>query len=72
MITTWIASGSMTHMCKKRGTLTYLQAMEMHGRKGPQQPRQRVLINLIAILPDTQPLNDTLMVGDVSQNPPFL
>ena len=55
----------------RRGTLTYLQVMEMNGRKGPQQPRQRVLINLIAILPDTQPLNDTLMVGDVSQNPPF-
>ena len=72
MFTTFIASGSTTGMVRnKRGTLTYLQVMEMSGRKGPQQPRQRVLINLIAILPDTQPLNDTLMVGDVSQNPPF-
>ena len=69
---TFIASGSTTDMVRnRRGTLTYLQVMEMNGRKGPQQPRQRVLINLIAILPDTQPLNDTLMVGDVSQNPPF-
>ena len=72
MFTTFIASGSTTDMVRnRRGTLTYLQVMEMNGRKGPQQPRQRVLINLIAILPDTQPLNDTLMVGDVSQNPPF-
>ena len=64
MFTTFIASGSTTDMVRnRRGTLTYLQVMEMNGRKGPQQPRQRVLINLIAILPDTQPLNDTLMVG---------
>ena len=72
MFTTFIASGSTTDMVRnRRGTLTYLQVMEMNGRKGPQPPRQRVLINLIAILPDTQPLNDTLMVADVSQNPPF-
>ena len=58
-------------MIKRRGTVTYLQALEMNGRQGPQQPRQRVLINMVAIRPDTQPLNDTLMVGDVSQNPPF-
>ena len=51
--------------------MTYLQVLEMNGRQGPQQPRKRVLINLIAIRPDVQPLNDTLMVGDVSQNPPF-
>ena len=71
MFTTFIASGSTADMVRnRRGTLTYIQVMEMSGRKGPQQPRQRVLINLIAILPDTQPLNDTLMVGDVSQNPP--
>ena len=69
---TFIASGSTPNMVRnRRGTLTYLQVMEMNGRKGPEQPRQRVLINLIAILPDTQPLNDTLMVGDISQNPPF-
>ena len=56
---------------KKRGTVTYLQVLEMHGRPGPPQPRQRVLINLIAIRPETHPLNETLMIGDVSQNPPF-
>ena len=72
MFTTFIASGSTADMVRnRRGTLTYIQVMEMTGRKGPQQPRQRVLINLIAIRPDAQPLNDTLMVGDVSQNPPF-
>ena len=51
--------------------MTYLQVLEMHGRLGPQQPRQRLLISLIAIRADTQPLNETLMVGDLSQNPPF-
>ena len=56
-------------MIKRRGMVTYLQVLEMNGRQGPQQPRQRALINLVAIRPDTQPLNDTLRVGDVSQNP---
>ena len=69
---TFITSGPMADMVsKKKGTVTYLQVMEMHGRLGPQQPRQRVLINLIAIRADTYPLNETLMVGDLSQNPPF-
>ena len=68
----WIACGPMADMVSKRtGTVTYLQVLERNGRQGPQQPRKRVLINLIAIRPDSQPLNDTLMVGDVSQNPPF-
>ena len=72
MFMTFIATGPMADIASKRkGMLTYLQVLEMNGRQGPQQPRQRVLINLIAIRPDTQPLNDTLMVGDVSQNPPF-
>ena len=72
MFVTWIACGPMADMVSKRkGTVTYLQVLEMNGRQGPQQPRKRVLINLIAIRPDVQPLNDTLMVGDVSQNPPF-
>ena len=64
-------SGPMADVVSKRkGTVTYLQVLEMHGRLGPQQPRQRVLINLIAIRTETQPLNETLMVGDLSQNPP--
>ena len=72
MFVTFLESDSMADMVKKkRGTVTYLQVLEWNGRMGPQQPRQRVLINLIAIRPDTQPLNETLMVGDVSQNPPF-
>ena len=65
-------SGPMADVVnKKKGTVPYLQVLEKSGRQGPQQPRQRLLINLMAILPETQPLNDTLMVADVSQNPPF-
>ena len=68
----FFSSGQMASVVSnKKGTMTYLQVLEMHGRAGPHQPRQRVLINLIAIRPDTQPLNETLMIGDVSQNPPF-
>ena len=56
---------------KKKGTLTYLQVMEMQGRAGPDNPRRRLLINLFALLPEAHPLNETLMLGDISQNPPF-
>jgi hypothetical protein len=51
--------------------MTYLQVLELNGRKGPTQPRQRLLINVLAFHPRAYPLNETLMVGDVSQNPPF-
>ena len=69
---TWIASAPMMAdmVSKRKGAVTYLQVLERNGRKGPQKPRKRVLINLIAIRPELQPLNDTLMVGDVSQNHP--
>ena len=71
MLLTVIVSGPMAdEVSKITGTVTYLQVLEMHGRLGPQQPRQRVLINLIAIRAGTQPLNETLMVGDLSQTPP--
>ena len=68
----FIANGPLSGVVsKKHGMMTYLQVLEMHGRPGPTHPRQRVLINLLALLPEAQPLNDTLLVGDVSQNPPF-
>ena len=73
MFMTLVASGPVADMVSKRkGTVTYLvrslQVLEMNGRQAPQQPKQWVLISLIAIRPDAQP--DTLMVGDVSQNYP--
>ena len=55
----------------QRGMMTYLQVVEMQGRQGPDNPRQRLLVNLLASRPDAHPLNETLMLGDVSQNPPF-
>ena len=51
--------------------MTHLQVLEMHGLHGPNNPRRRLLINLLALRPDASPLNETMMVGDVSQNPPF-
>ena len=65
-------SGRTAIGSKKTGTLTYLQVLEFHGHAGPEQPRLRILINLIALQAEAQPLNDTLMVADVSQNPPFI
>ena len=56
---------------KKKGMLTYLQVMEMQGREGPDNPRRRLLINLFALQPGAHPLNETLMLGDISQNPPM-
>ena len=54
------------------GTMTYVQVLEMAGRKAPTQPRVRVLLNVLALLPQARPLTDTLMVGDTSQNLHFM
>ena len=53
------------------GTLTYMQVLELSGRRGPESPRSRILINLIAMCAKTRLLRDTLMIADISQNPPF-
>ena len=58
-------------IAKSSGTLTYLQVLEMSGRRGPRHPRKRIYINLIALSPRSTPLRDTLMIVDISQNPPF-
>ena len=38
---------------------------------GPRHPRKRIYINLIALSPRSMPLSGTLMIVDISQNPPF-
>lgn len=48
--------------------LTYLQVLELHGMRGPQHPRQRNLLNVVALLPRAQPLSDTLLLVDLSQS----
>ena len=53
------------------GKLTYINALEMQGGIAPAQPRARVLLNMLAMLPQSQPLDHTLMLVDKSQNPPF-
>lgn len=50
------------------GKLTYLQVLELHGLRGPVHPRQRNCLNVFALLPKSQPLNDTLAVVDLSQS----
>jgi len=64
-------SGLADAVSRKSSTLTYLQVLEMQGRRGPDNPRMRILVNLVAPKVEVQPLNDTLMVADLSQNPPY-
>ena len=44
----------------------------MHGGHGPDNPRKRIYLNLVALSPKSQPLADTLMVVDLAHklNPP--
>lgn len=53
------------------GKMTYIHALEMQGGAGPAQQRARVLLNIVAMLPQSQPLKETLTLVDTSQNPPF-
>ena len=52
-------------------TLSYVQALEAQGGIAPTTQRARVLLNIIASLPRRQPLKDSAMCADLSQNPPF-
>ena len=51
--------------------MTYLNVLEMHGGLGPDIPRKRIYLNLVAMCPKSQPLADTLMVVDLAHIGPF-
>ena len=53
------------------GKVTYATALEMQGGLAPTQPRVRIMLNIAAMLPQSNPLQDTLMLVDRSQNPGF-
>ena len=63
--------GLMAAAADMDGKMTYINALEMQGGVGPAQPRARTLLNIVAMLPQSRPLNDTLLLLDRSQNPPF-
>ena len=56
---------------KEPGRLTYTQVLEMSGGTCPENPRLRTYMNLMALHQHAWPLNDTLMIVDLSQNPPY-
>ena len=53
---------------RQQGKLTYLQVLELSGLKGPTHPRQRNCLNVFALLPQSRPLNDTLLLADLNQS----
>ena len=53
-----VAAGDM------EGKMTYIHALEMQGGVGPTQPRARIFLNIVAMLPQSLPLQDTLMLVD--------
>ena len=58
-------------LTRSAGTMTYLNVLEMHGGLGPDNPRKRIYLNLVAMSPKSQPLADTLMVVDLAHIGPF-
>ena len=48
--------------------LTYVQVLELHGGTGPKAPRERNMLNIMALLPQCQPLRSTLTMLDKSQS----
>ena len=53
------------------GKMTYVHALEMQGGVAPAQPRSRIILNIAAMIPQSHPLQDTLMLVDKSQNVGF-
>ena len=54
-------------MKNQDGRITYLERMEMMGLQGPTSARERNMLNLVALHPETTPLDTTLAVVDLSQ-----
>ena len=49
------------------GQLTYLDVLALNGRPGPDAPRERNLLSIVALLPKCQPLQETVAIADRSQ-----
>ena len=49
------------------GQLTYLDVLALNGRPGPDHPRERNLLNIVALLPKCQPLQETVAIADRGQ-----
>ena len=49
------------------GQLTYVDVLALNGRPGPKAPRERILLNIVALLPKCQPLQETLAIADRGQ-----
>ena len=60
----FIADNKLQHA---DGSLTYIQAIESAGLQAPTSARERNLLNILARLPMAQPLQETLMVSDITQ-----
>ncbi len=48
--------------------LTYVQVLEMYGHEAPAAPRERNLLNVVALFPSLQPLISTNAILDKSQS----
>ena len=63
--------GVQTAVRHATGIAPYCKVLELQGGKAPTQQRARVLLNIVAALPESLPLKDSLVLVDTSQNPPF-
>ncbi len=65
---TFLAEKFPNYVQEDTRKLTYIQVMELNGLPTPKSARIRNLLNLCAALPRAQPLNDTLLLADLSQS----
>ena len=49
------------------GQLTYVDVLALNGRPGPLAPRERNLLNIVALLPKCQPHQETVAIADRGQ-----
>ncbi len=72
LLSDFVEKEKLTTQVADAGRLTYIQVLELNQGVAPDQPRARVILNVMALLPQTQPLNDSLLLADTAQNPPFM
>ncbi len=72
LLSHFVEKDKLTNQVADAGRLTYIQALELNQDMAPDQPRAREILNIMALLPQMQPLSDSILLADTAQNPPFM
>ncbi len=66
LLSDFLEKEKLTTQVADAGRVTKIQVLELNQGVAPEQPRARVLLNVMALLPQARPVNDSLLLADVA------